>query len=335
MKRKQILVWGIVIAAVAAIAAVLAVQMHHWRPGRLIIRGAVIRNDSDTRKQLPIAAATVTASDGVTSVATTSDSSGYYKLTLPGVAWPGRTINLTFRHAGYQPLDLQLEVSLRLTSKEIHIAAMDPIFQQSSDSRGAELKQSVVSNIRIRYTVNSEKEENIGSAARTFQVINKGDVPCNGKQPCSPDRNWKASTASLELDAGQGNAFRSVRVSCIAGPCPFTRIDSSGFQNPGQKITVSATGWSGTTTFLVEAEVYHTFISSNLRESYPVIFGRVLNFSVPPTQEGVSIEAEIDGTPMVFPLGPDLYLSWADCTMQKDSEGAASYRCELRPAYRF
>ncbi len=67
---------------------------------------------------------------------------------------------------------------------------------------------------------------------------------------------------------------------------------------------VSAIDWSDTSTFLVEAEVFHAAMSSSVRESYPVIFGRSLSFTVPPTQEGVSIEAEIDGTPMVFPLGP-------------------------------
>jgi len=85
------------------------------------------------------------------------------------------------------------------------------------------------------------------------------------------------------------NEFLNVRASCIAGPCPFTRIDSSGYANGGRNITVSALDWSDTATFLVEAEVFHTAISSNLRESYPVIFGRALNFTVPPTQEGVSI----------------------------------------------
>lgn len=126
---------------------------------------------------------------------------------------------------------------------------------------------------------------------------------------CSPDKKWKASRGSATLDAGQDNTFGNVRASCIAGPCPFTKIDDSGFKNGGRYITVSAIDWSNTATFLLEAEVFHTAISSNVRESYPVIFGRALNFTLPPTQEGVSLEAEIDGAPMVFPLGPDLYLA--------------------------
>ena len=44
---------------------------------------------------------------------------------------------------------------------------------------------------------------------------------------------------------------------------------------------VSALNWSDTATFLMEAEVYHNAISSNVRELYPVIFGRTLNFTRP------------------------------------------------------
>jgi len=142
----------------------------------------------------------------------------------------------------------------------------------------------------------------------------------------------------LPLDAGPGNEFRNVRASCIAGPCPFTQIDPGGFANGGRNLTVSALDWSDTATFLVEAEVFHTAISSNVRESYPAIFGQALNFTLPPTQEGVSIEAEVDGAPMVFPLGPELYLSWATCAARTNTaEGQTTtvYRCELKPGYRF
>jgi len=337
VKRKKVLLSILAGAVVAATASFIVLKLHHWRAASLTIQGAVIRSDSDPRKQLPIAGASVTAEDGTSSVRVESDASGYFKIKLPGVAWLGKTLKLSFHHADYQPLELALRPSIRLAGKELQIAAMTPIPSQSGDGSGGQLKQSVVSNIRIRYTVNSQSEDNIGSAARTFQVVNKGGVACNGQKPCSPHDNWKASTNSLSLDAGPGNEFRNVRASCFAGPCPFTRIDPSGFRNDARNITVAATDWSDTATFLVEAEVFHTAIRSNLRELYPVIYGPALNFTVPPTQEGVSIEAEIDGTPMVFPLGPELYLSWATCTSRVSSkvDNSTIYLCQLKPGYRF
>ena len=335
MKKRKVILWVMAAAVIAVVAASVSLILHHWRPGSLRIQGAVIRKDEDARKQSPVSGTAITASDGATSVTTESDENGYFRLDIPGAGWPGRTVKLSFRASDYQPLELTLNASLRPAARELFVAAMSPVREKPEASSGS--KESVVSNIRIRYTVNSETEENVGSEVRTFQVVNHGNVPCNGQGPCSPDGYWKASTGGVSLDAGPGSEFRNVRASCIAGPCPFTRIDSNGFANGGRRIAISATNWSDTATFLQEAEVFHTAIRSNVRRSYPVVFGRVLNFTVPPTQEGVSIEAEIDGSPMVFPLGPEIYLSWANCVARPgtDKENSTVYVCELKPGFRF
>ncbi|HEY1804412.1 MAG TPA: hypothetical protein VGG45_08010 [Terracidiphilus sp.] len=334
MSRRKI-AWIVAVVAGAALAVVLGVLIHHWRPRSLTIRGAVIRQDDDTRKQSPIADVLITASDGVTSRSVRSDAAGYFSVKFPEAVWPGQTVNLDFQHADYLPMSIKLRAGLRLASKELYVAAMKPIAQQSTEKISA--KTSVVTNVRVRYSVNSQEEQNVGSAVKTFQAVNKPNVPCGGKPPCSPDGIWKATSASVTLDAGPENQFRNVRLSCIAGPCPFTRIDASGYANGGRTITASATSWSDTATFLLEAEVYRSAISSRVRHLYPVVFGRDLHFTLPPTQEGVSLEADLDGVPMVFPLGPELYLSWATCSVRDspDPEKTTVYRCELKPGYRF
>lgn len=324
----------VIVAVVGAVAAlVILMRVEHWRPASILIEGAVIRQDQDARQELPIAGVTVTASDGVTSATTESDSSGHFALKFRERVWPEETMKLSFRHSDYRPLDLQYQVGLRSNLRRIYIAAMVPAAPENT-SNGPE---SVVSNIRIRYTVNFESEANIGTAVRTFRIDNKGNIPCQHRYPCSPDGAWKASTNSATLDAGQDNEFRNARVSCFAGPCPFTRVDSSGFARGGRIITASALDWSDTATFLFEAEVFHNSTGSSVRESYPLIYGRVLHFTLPANQEGVSIEAEIDGAPMVFPLGPDLYMSWATCSSRAENAGDSStvFQCELKPGYRF
>jgi hypothetical protein len=231
---------------------------------------------------------------------------------------------------------MNVQTSLRRERKELYVVAMKP--NSSQPDATAASHSAVVTNIRVRYTENSEAEQNIGSAVKVFQVINQANVPCNGQVPCSSDGKWKAARGAITMDAGAGNEFRNVRASCIAGPCPFTRIDSSGFAQGGRNISATALDWSDTATFLMEAEVFHAAITSNVSRTYPVIFGRALNFTLPPTQEGVSIEADVNGTPMVFPLGPELYLSWATCTVRTnaaDEERSNVYRCELKPGYRF
>jgi len=335
MNWRKWIVWGAVIAAGAAIVTVLVIRSHRWRPRTITVQGAVIRKDQDPRRELPVANVAVTATDGLMTVSTHSDASGYFELKFRENVWPGQTVTLSFRDPDYDSYDITLHPGIRSTTQKLYVAALVPIKPEVEPRTNK--KPSVVSNIRIRYTVNSQGEENIGSEVRTFQVVNKGNVPCNGQLPCSPDGEWKAATAAMTLDAGPDHEFKDVRASCIAGPCPFTRIDSSGFSQGGRIISAKVLDWSDTATFLLEAEVFRTSINSNVRESYPVIFGNTLNFTLPPTEEGVSIEAELDGTAMVFPLGPDLYLSWATCTARtnRDGEKSTVYRCELKPGYRF
>ena len=333
MNRRRIVVWAIAAAVAFAVLAVVVLRKDHWRPGSTTIEGAVIRRDKDARQELPIAGAEVTAWDGVTSSTTQSDASGHFRLIFHERVWPDEVANLSIRDPNYQPLDIKLQIGLRSDQKRLYVASLEP------KTPLAELNGpvAVISNIRIRYTVNFQSEDNVGAATKTFQVVNQGNVPCQHRETCSPDGAWKASTSSATLDAGPGNEFRNVRASCFAGPCPFTRIDSSGFAHGGRIITASALNWSDTATFLLEAEVFHSATGSSVRESYPVIYGKVLHFTLPPNQEGVSIEAEIDGAPMVFPLGPDLYLSWAVCSSRSEPQGDAStaFQCELKPGYRF
>jgi hypothetical protein len=335
MNSKRIAIWVVASAAGVAIVATLWLQTQHWRPRSVTIQGAVIRRDDDTRKEQPVAGAVVAVSDGVSSSSTQSDASGYFKLTLRTGVWPGETLDLSFRHPDYRPLNLEVQISLRPVASKLYIAALDPMSVPSTTASGA--PPSVISTIRVRYTVNLPAETNIGSAVKTFQVVNRGNIPCKRQYPCSPDRTWKAAMSSASMDAGLGNEFRNARASCIAGPCPFTRIDIGGFTSGSRSITATALDWSDTATFLLEAEVFRDSIDSSVRESYPVIYGRTLYFTVPTTQEGVSIEAEMDGTPMVFPLGLNLYLSWATCIARSslNGDGSTVYQCRLKPGYRF
>ena len=320
------MIWAIAIAGLAGALTAVLVAIHKAQP--ITIKGAVLSQDADPQKQLPIADVEITGTDGSTVRTAESDSSGFFSLTLRRGLRRRQPLTLHFRHPGYQPLDLN-----EFVSDQIYIARMVPISHETRVQ--SDRPEAAVSNVRVRYSVKTTTEADVGSAVKTFQVANKGDVPCKGSQPCSPDGKWKAALSSATLDAGEGNEFRNARVSCIAGPCPFSRVEFEDLSRGGRKVNVSVRNWSDTTTFLVEAEVVHPMVSDLVRESYPVIFGRALNFSLPPLAEGPSIEAEINGESIVFPLGPDLYLSWADCHVRVDKDQAKAYRCELKPGYRF
>ena|ERR1700719_2928293 len=323
-KRKTITIWAVV--AFIVFAAILAVALLHRRQP-VTLRGAVLRDDKDPNKQLPLTNVEITATNALGSGSSRSEPTGFFSLTLPKGLRRRQQVVLQFRHKDYQPLDWN-----DFISDKIFIAHMVPIIRDTSpDVR----PRSVISNPRIRYSVKATTEANIGNAVKTFQVINTGNTPCNKKPPCSPDSKWKATVASWSLDAGEGNEFRSPRVSCIAGPCPFTKVDVEGLTTDHQHFRVQARDWSDTTTFLLEAEVVHPMTSDMIRETHPVIFGRALNFSLPASAEGPSVEAEIDGEEIIFPLGPNLALRWANCHMGVDKDRSRTYRCELTPGYQF
>jgi hypothetical protein len=294
------------------------------------LTGAVLARDSDPRKQMPIGGAEITATSGMAEGACKSDSTGFFRLTLhPGVT-PGQLVTFKFRHTNYQPLDLT-----ELAGDHIYLARMVPLATEAPVKTNA--PEVAITDVRVRYSVKTVTTVNIGSVAKTFEVVNTNGVRCRAQPPCSPDGKWKAAIGSVSLDAEPGNEFRDVRVSCIAGPCPFTRIESDNANTPyhGRNLTVSARNWSATATFLVEAQVVRTTISDMIRQSYPVIFGQAMNFTLPATAEGPSIEASLNGTDIVFPLGPNLSLSWSTCTVKIDSDRSRLIRCELKPGYRF
>ena len=323
-RRKKILLVVLLLAIPASALWVL-----HLKRRTVTLVGAVITRSADPRKQLPIAGVQVSTGEGRLGVQSASDSSGLFKLRMRRLQLLGkRGITVRFRQPDYEPLNLYVPISSSIT-----VAEMVPIARQAvSDDN---LPKQIVAHPVVRYSIKRAAEENVGSAVRAFEVTNEGNVPCNGASLCSPDKKWKATMGTISLDAGVGNEFRNARASCIAGPCPFTKIDTSALEHPGRIIHVSAITWSDTATFLVEAEVVHPMVSDVVRYSYPVVFGNALNFTLPPAAEGLSIQADLNGQNIIFPIGPALILDWANCNARSNPDQTRVYRCELKPGYRW
>lgn len=331
-KGNKIALWVAVSAVVGTVTPVVLLRFTHWRPRMVRIQGAVIQRSSDPRDELPVAGTIVTVYDDTTRVTAVTSDTGYFDVKFPERIWPSETVHLSFRAPDYQPLDETLLIGLHIKVNNLFVVKM---ISTAAPAPAPVAHPTKVDDIRIRYTVNERTDNNVGSTVKVFDVVSKGNIPCNKNELCSPDGLWKAAKGSVTLDAGPGNVYRNVRVSCIAGPCPFTRIDPRGYENGGEKIVVTATDWSDTATFLIEAEVFQESIASKLRLSYPVKYGRDLHFTAPPTAEGVTIEANVGGAPVVFPLGPDLFLSWGICNSRKGPGNDTIYQCELKPQYSF
>jgi hypothetical protein len=326
-KAKKVLLSIVFLAVLlGTLTALILFYFPHHKPLRL--QGAVLIEDADPRKRLPIPDVNITVITDAGDVTAKSDSSGFFTLQLPVSIRRGRAITLQFAHHGYRPAQVHDYVADKLYVAQMALLA-------SAKAPPAHTPAITVANLRVRYSIKAMTAVNIGSAVQTFEVNNAGNVPCKGQEPCSPDGVWKAAIAGTSLDAGTGNEFRNARVSCIAGPCPFTRIEHDGFSKGGQQISVSARDWSDTATFLLEAEVFHPMVSDVVHELHPVIFGRALNFTLPAAAEGVCLKADVAGESIIYPLGPALYLSWANCDASGNRNQTKVYRCELKPEYQF
>jgi hypothetical protein len=327
-RRKKILIVASVIASSGLIIALLVVRLSQRHLVRAVT-GAVLVEDGDPREERPISNAEVTVLSGEASAQAKTDARGYFQVRLDPRLSPGTALKIRCTHPEYHPFEATVSAS-----EKIHLLRLKPLNSRPAPEHHE--AQVRIGNPRIRYAMTAATTLNIGSEVRTFEVENVGNVPCNSMPPCSPDGRWKASIATIPLDTGDDSKqYRQVRVSCIAGPCPFTSIEKDEFSNGGRRISVSVRNWSDTVTYLLEAEVVQTMSTQMIRYSYPVIFGRAMNFTLPATAQGPSIVAELNGEEIVFPLGPKLRLSWAECRQERGPDGAQLYRCSLKPNYRF
>jgi len=324
VRSKKVLTWVLAALVILMVAAAI-VRLRGRQP--LVLRGAVMAQSQDSHKEVPIADVEVSVGDGLTPITVKSDASGYFIINLPVRVRRGHLITLRFRHPDYLPLDRP-----DFVGDKLYVVHLEALPRPMPAAAGPE---TAVGNLTVRYSIKNFTVVSVGSEVKVFQVENKGNVPCQGHPPCSPNGRWKAAIGSGSLDAGPGNQFRNARVSCIAGPCPFTRIEQDRVSEGGQKITAVARTWSDTATFLMEAEVFHPMASEIVHESYPVIFGPTLNFTLPADAEGICIQAELNRETIMFPLGPNLFLSWATCNARVNPDQTKVYRCELKPGFRF
>ncbi len=334
IRKRRIAVWARAVLSVIVVAVGLFFIIRQRQPeAPILLTGVVLKQDADPQKQSPIPDAVITATTGQASVSAVSDSSGLFHLTLHPHTARAAIIELNFRHPEY------LSLGMTATDKDqLYIARLSPV--PSLSNVPVSRSESRLGNVRVRYSEKAAFTSNIGPLVKTFEVVNRGNVPCGGRPPCSPDDKWKASIGSFTVEA-EGHEFRNVRLSCIAGPCPFSRVESEAVSPTSHNLQISVRNWSDTTTYLLEAEVSQTILSEVIRQSYPAIFGSSMNFTLPATAEGPSIEAEVSGPgdshkqDIVFPLGPDLILSWASCSAKITPEHTKLFRCDLKPGYRF
>ena len=335
-RHKKILiaiVCGACVLTGITLAIVLTRHKAAVRFAPVTLVGDVLKQDGEPAQQTPLQGVVVTASAGLAMVSVRSDPTGLFSVTLNPGPEKDESVLLSFKHPGYKPL----QIVATQPGDQLYIARMEPIEpggQARLENIAAPAKVVELNNIRLRYLQKQESTVEVGSLAKQFTAHNLGNVPCRGRPPCSPDGRWAASRTDLPLDAEGGNEFRNVRVLCVAGPCAFTKVLPINTETPKRTITVSVLDWSDTAVFLVEADVIRTTVTEAVRYAYPFMIGATMSFALPSSAEGPSIEADVDGQNIVFPLGPLLRLPWATCSVEVSQQSNKNFRCQVNTGYR-
>jgi len=214
-RGKKIAVW-VGLGCALVVAGILVARYLKGR--RISVTGAVVRKDTDSNKELPIADVEVTASNGETMATTKSDATGYFRLRVAAKIIRNRPFILQFRHADYQPLDMK-----GVAGDKLYVAQMAPVAHEPPRPDHPDV---TVGNVVIRYSVKATTVVNVGTAVKAFQVVNKGNMPCDTREACSPDGKWKATLGGASLDAGDGNVFQNARASCISKVAVVTGLEA-------------------------------------------------------------------------------------------------------------
>ena len=191
--RKSVIWIAVTAVAIAAIVVYRATRVERIA----LITGVVLEADADPKKQQPIGDVMVTAEYESLVNESKSDASGLFRLILRPAIEFGGPVRLTFRHPDYQSVEAPVAAS-----REIQIVHMKPK-SVAEDSR----TPITITDVRVRYAMKSTATANVGSTAKTFEIANTANVPCDHKAPCSPDGKWKAAIGSLSLDAGDEKEF--------------------------------------------------------------------------------------------------------------------------------
>src|SRR5436309_93520 len=105
-RKRRLISWtGAFVIAGVIIAAIL-LSRPHTRP--MALRGAVIKQDADPTKELPLADVEIKAIwDGNVIGEGKSDASGAFVVPLRTRLWIGRPVTLKLQHADYNTVELR------------------------------------------------------------------------------------------------------------------------------------------------------------------------------------------------------------------------------------
>ena len=172
--RRILALWAVTIFLIVGtgVGTIIGIRVYRKRHMPIRVSGAVLAQNPDTRKQTPIANVEVISRDGLTMGSAKSDFTGHFVLTMRPSVKAGQHIQLAFRHPDYQPVDTDEPLN-----GDLYVVRMTPVHGEVEETLNE--AEVGVTNVLVQYSTEVSRTENIGSAAKTLQIVNTGNVPCN------------------------------------------------------------------------------------------------------------------------------------------------------------
>ena len=193
---KRAVIWGAAVLVIA-IALILIIRKRLQKSGA-VIQGAVLMQDADPRRQLPIPGVDVTAEVGDLTVQNKSDASGLFRLTVPRALWRTESADLRFRHPSYQPV----YITQPLTD-QIYVIRMVAVAAKAVPQSSA--PQATIKDVRVRYATTATTPINVGSIAKTFAqavdwACSASSSSASASRPCRRRSSASFATARTDFD---------------------------------------------------------------------------------------------------------------------------------------
>ena len=241
----------------------------------------------------------------------TSNFSGYFKLRVAPDRWSTATPS---RSGSGIPI---INRSISMVARRAAVCAPHVVGSPRC-AAPAERPDVVLSDIVVRYTDREQDGDEHRQRRQDLRSRQHRQHPLRSRiRPVHPTASGRRRMAACPSTRERTTSF-AMR-ACPASPVRARLRGSSRTDFPEGATSSPPRSATGRTPPRLRSKPrsFGPQNTNTIQRSYPIILGRGAQlYAAPLPPQGVSIEAEVDGSPIVFPLAPNGFLSWATCEIR-------------------
>ena len=108
----------------------------------------------------------------------------------------------------------------------------------------------------VRDGGNATRETPLRVVSTSSPTPNRDSMPCDQREPCSPDGKWFAALTELTVRAGEGEELRNARISCDGNSCGWRKDLYPEYSDDKRVVVGKVLTWSKPVVLRLEAEAW-------------------------------------------------------------------------------